>query len=271
MKDQFFELNIDVNNGPFVATGIHDGHSVRDKLKDRFKLTDQERLREEDPYTGEIARQFDNYIIARRSRFEVDLNRPPDNAVYRKPEDAWGLHVWKEPITDAEVEESMKLYHHFYEQTAAKLAEIIDAYGFVVVYDLHSYNHRREGPDSPPAKQEGNPDIDILTTNIHLDRWGPVLDKLKEVLRNYPYPDGPLDVREEVRFEGKKSHFMQWLLERFQEKAFVPSIEFKKIFMDEWTGEPDQHKLDHLKKAMLETVAPILKEIKTNQKIPATL
>lgn len=271
METPFFELNIDVQNGPVVASGIHNGHSIRENLHGRFKLFDRERLREEDPYTGEMARGFGNYIIVNRSRFEVDLNRSPEKAVYRKPEDAWGLHIWKDPITDGEVEESMKLYHQFYEQTAEKLQEIIDAHGFVIVFDFHSYNHRREGPDKPAAKQEDNPDIDILTTNIALDKWQPVLNRLIKVLQDYPYPDGPLDVREEVRFEGKKSHFMQWLLERFGGKAFVPSIEFKKIFMDEWTGELYQDKLDHLKKAMLQTVPALLQEVKTNEKISATL
>ena len=36
-----------------------------------------------------------NRIIVNRSRFEVDINRPRDKAVYITPEDAWGLHIWK--------------------------------------------------------------------------------------------------------------------------------------------------------------------------------
>ena len=34
-------------------------------------------------------------IIGLRSRFEVDLNRPRQRAVYLEPEDTWGLRVWK--------------------------------------------------------------------------------------------------------------------------------------------------------------------------------
>lgn len=271
MKNQIFEQHIDIQHGPFVVTAIHDGHAVRENLQGRYNLSDQERFREEDPFTGEMARKFGNYIIGTRSRFEVDLNRGPKSAVYRKPEDAWGLKVWKEPITDAEVEESIRLYNHFYENVETQLSRIIDVYGFVLVYDLHSYNHRREGPEKPAARQEDNPDIDVLTTGIHLDKWRPVLDRFKQALQDYPYPDGPLDVREEVRFEGRLSHFMQWILNRFQEKAFVPSIEFKKIFMDEWTGELYQDKLNHLSKALLQTVDPVMEEIRINEKIPATL
>lgn len=269
MEDHIFELNIDVKNGPLVAAAIHDGHHVRNALQGRFKLTDKERLREEDPYTGDIARQFDNYIIGTRSRFEVDLNRAPDKAVYRKPEDAWGLHVWKDGITDAEVEESMRLYHHFYEQVEKKLAAIINVHGFVIVYDIHSYNHRREGPDKPASSEHENPQVNIGTHGMKLEIWRPVLDRFKQVLQAYDYPGGSLDVRENVKFEG--GYFMSWIHKNFREKAFAPAIEFKKIFMDEWTDELIQDKLEHLKKAMQQSVPQLLEEIKVNEKIPATL
>ena len=267
MKENFFDLSIDINKSPLLATAIHDGHAVRDNLAYRYKLKDKERLREEDPFTGEIARQFDNYIIANRSRFEVDLNRSPEKAVYRKPEDAWGLDIWKDPITDQETEESLSLYHDFYKQVEEKISAIIEVHGFAIVYDLHSYNHRREGPEGPPADPNKNPDIDVLTANLYLDKWGPVLKKFKQVLQEYPYPDGPLDVREEIRFEGAKSHFMQWIIRRFKDKVFVPSIELKKIFMDEWTGEVNREKLDHLKKALKQTEEAVLQEVSQNQKI----
>lgn len=271
MDNQFFEDHIKVENGPLIATAIHDGHTVRDSLQNLFHLNEQERLREEDPFTGAIARQFDNHLIALRSRFEVDLNRSPGKAVYRNPEDAWGLQVWRTPISDEQVQKSLELYHEFYRNAEKQIGALIDTYGFAIVFDLHSYNHRREGPDAPFASQEGNPDIDILTANIHLEKWQPVLDRFMDTLRQYPFPGRPLDVREEVRFDGKLSHFMQWILERFQDKVFVPSIELKKIFMDEWSGKVNPEMLEHLKKALKQTEEPILEEVKNNQNIESTL
>lgn len=272
MNEHFFDIKVDPKKGPLVATGIHDGHELRQNLQEISNLKEEERRREEDPFTGEIAKQFDNHIIVNHSRFEVDLNRAPSKAVYRRPEDAWGLHVWKEnPLPNHLREESMELYNTFYEQVEKKLSEIVDVYGYVMVYDFHSYNHRRQGADEPAANPKGNPDIDVLTTNIQLAIWRPVLNKFEEVLRAYPYPDGQLDVREDIRFEGQHSHFMQWILNRFGEKAFVPSIEIKKIFMDEWTGTVYRDKLEHLIKAFKKTAPAVLQEAKANEKITESL
>lgn len=270
MQDSFFGFSIDANRGPLLATAIHDGHQVRKELDQLFNLSANERLREEDLHTGTIARAFPNYLIGNRSRFEVDLNRSKEKAVYQQPEDAWGLKVWKEPLTSEQVSQSLDYYKNFYEAAGEQIQQIVDKHGYAVVYDIHSYNHRREGADKAAAPK-GNPDIDILTSGNHMENWRPVLDKLMQVLRDYPFPGGKLDVREEVRFTGDKSHFMQWILNRFQDKVLVPSIEFKKIYMDEWTNELYHDKLDHLIKALKETVPAVIHEAEVNQKIPASL
>lgn len=191
--------------------------------------------------------------------------------MYQKAEDAWGLKVWKEPLSQEMVQRSRSLYHEFYEAVFIQIQQLIDVHGFAIVYDIHSYNHRREGADKSAARQEENPDIDVLTSGIQMEHWRPVLDRFMQTLKEYPFPGGALDVREEVRFTGKLSHFMQRILHRFQEKVFVPSIEFKKIYMDEWTNELYADKLDHLTKALKQTVPAVLHEAEVNQKIPASL
>ena len=85
-------------SSPIVATAIHEGHSIRGELSDLFNLTDEERLREEDPFTAEWLNFSDNNIIVHHSRFKADVNRPRDKALYIKPEDAWGLQVWKNDL-----------------------------------------------------------------------------------------------------------------------------------------------------------------------------
>ena len=43
----------------------------------------------------------------------------------------------------------------------------------IVVFDLHTYNHRRNGPDGPPADPAGNPQVNIGTGTMNRDRWAP--------------------------------------------------------------------------------------------------
>ncbi len=271
MEEEFFELSVEIDKGPIIATAIHNGHELRQGLETKCNLSPEERLREEDPYTANIAREFGNHIVVNRSRFEVDLNRSPEKAVYTTPEDAWGLQVWKEPLSEKEVKESLKMYHQFYNEVEEKISTIIDAHGYAIVYDVHSYNHRRKGPDSPAANQKDNPDVDLLTANIDMDVWRPVLNKLKKSLQDYPFPGGRLDVREEIRFKGEKSYFMQWILNRFGSKVFVPSIEFKKFYMDEWTGKVYRDKLVHLQEALKHSMPLVLHEARVNQEIPELL
>src|SRR5688572_6681758 len=100
--------------GPLIATAIHDGHALRDELAPLVSLDEATRSREEDPHTGRIARVVPTHLIAKHSRFEVDLNRPRASAVYATPEDAWGLHVWRASLTDEVIERSLGAYDAFY-------------------------------------------------------------------------------------------------------------------------------------------------------------
>ena len=83
-------------NQPIVAVALHDGHNVRPEVEQLLAISPDERKREEDPFTAgwtDIAESRTGTVL--RSRFEVDLNRPRHLAIYLKPEDAWGLKVWK--------------------------------------------------------------------------------------------------------------------------------------------------------------------------------
>ena len=69
--------------GQVVATSVHAGHEVRPAVAAEMVLPEADRLREEDPFTDVIASAVPSRMITHRSRFEVDLNRPRREAVYR--------------------------------------------------------------------------------------------------------------------------------------------------------------------------------------------
>jgi N-formylglutamate amidohydrolase len=239
-----------------VATAIHHGHLIRKEIQDRSALTAAERLREEDPYTGEWTTVAGTRVVVRRSRFEVDLNRPREKAVYREPGDAWGLNLWKEPLTPEMVDRSLALYDSFYAELEQILKKKVAAYGRFVLFDLHSYNHRRSGPDGPPAAPEENPEVNLGTGNVDREQWGPVVEAFLSALGRFDFGGRNLDVRENVKFRG--GYLSRWIQEQFPGSGCALAVEFKKFFMDEWTGEPDPATQATIGQALSSTVSPVL-------------
>jgi N-formylglutamate amidohydrolase len=173
-----------------------------------------------------------------RSRFEVDLNRPREKAVYLSPADCWGLAVWKSPPPAAIVEKSLSLYDDFYAQVRVLLDQLLTRFSRLVVFDLHSYNHHRDGQGKPPADPQLKPEINLGTRSMDRTFWAPLVDSWLTAVRNYNYLGRRLDVRENVCFFG--GHFPTWIHTQYPKRVCALAIEVKKFFMDEWSGELDE-------------------------------
>jgi N-formylglutamate deformylase len=241
---------------PLVGTAIHEGHALRPEIAERISLDAPQRLREEDPCTEFWTAPAGTRIVGRRSRFEVDLNRPRESAVYVRPEDAWELDVWRAPLPAGAVERSLAEYDAFYAMLGKVLHRLVAMHGRVVVLDVHTYNHRRDGPGALPADPEANPDVNLGTGTMRRDRWAPVVEAFLGSLRGVPVGDRRLDVRENVRFRG--GNMARWIHETFPANVCVLSIEIKKFFMDEWTGIVDMACVEELLRAIEQTVPPLL-------------
>lgn len=246
--------------GPIVAAAIHNGHDVREIVAERFALSEEAQLREEDPCTAEWAQIAKTQIIGLRSRFEVDLNRPREHAVYLQPVDAWGLEVWNQPPDAELVEASLREYDAFYAAVEQLLRGLVHDFGHVVVYDLHSYNHRREGWCGPASKAESNPEINIGTGTMDRTYWGPVVDRLIAELRHYDFQGRYLDVRENVRFRG--GYLGTWIHETFPKQVCAIAIEVKKFYMNEWTGFADPVIVEEIFHALSSTLPGVESELK---------
>lgn len=229
-----------------IAAAIHDGHGLREEVAALMALSDADRLREEDPFTGQAIVDVSTHFIAHRSRFEADLNRGSGTAVYRTPDQCWGLNVWRTPLEDDVVQRSLEYHRRFYVAVAAVLDEIAADYPRFVVLDIHSYNHRRGGADALPTPEADAPEVNIGTFSMPRDEWAWLLDPLMEAMRQYDLGGRHLDVRENVAFQGK-GELARFVHERYPNRGCAIAIEFKKFYMDEWSGVPDQQALDHLR------------------------
>ncbi|WP_026620449.1 hypothetical protein M728_003955 (plasmid) [Ensifer sp. WSM1721] len=245
-------------DSPVVATAIHNGHRTRDAVERCFALSEEERLREEDPFTEFIIRDVPNRIVVHRSRFEVDMNRPRDGAIYLRPEQAWGLKVWTCELPHDLVERSLAMHDEYYEMLKSFLAGIERCYGRFVVLDVHSYNHRRDGPGAEPTVAAEAPDVNIGTFSMDRRKWAHVIDRFAEALRSFDFRGGRLDVRENIAFQGRGEQ-ARFIHEHFPDTGCAIAVEFKKFFMEEWTGTPYVEPLFALRELVAST-QPVLVE-----------
>ncbi|MCV9967099.1 N-formylglutamate amidohydrolase [Pararhizobium sp. BT-229] len=243
---------------PIVGTAIHNGHHLRSDLEDLMVLDGDQRRREEDPFTEFFIRDLPNRIVFHRSRFEIDINRARDGAIYHQPEQAWGLKVWKNRLPEPASSTSLQVHDAYYAMLESYLRGLVLQYGAFVLLDIHSYNHRRDGAEAPEMAFDKAPQINIGTSSMDRQRWAPVLDPFMDQLRNFEFRGAHMDVRENIAFQGKGEQ-TRFVRERFPETGCAIAIEFKKFFMDEWTGEPDIEALTAMRE-MIRLSLPVLEQ-----------
>ncbi len=66
-------------------------------------------------------------------------------------------------------------------------------------------------------------------------------------------------MRENVRFKG--GHLSKWIHENFPASGCCLALEFKKFFMDEWTGEPVAEELEAIPQALEATLPGLIKSL----------
>ena len=236
-----------LGDSPIVGTAIHNGTTVRDDLKPAMALSDPDRQREEDPFTACFISDFPNQIVVDHSRFEVDLNRAREAAVYLSPAQSWGLKVWRTRPSAEQVAASLVRHDDYYALLRRILGDIEARHGPFVVLDVHSYNHRRDGPDAPAASADLTPQVNIGTFSMDRRRWAHVVDPFMERLRAFEFRGQQMDVRENVAFQGRGEQ-TRFIHDEFPATGCAIAVEFKKFFMDEWTGEADPEALDAVRR-----------------------
>lgn len=246
-------------DGPLLGLAVHAGHEIRPELLSWLAIDEATRFREEDPYTDYWTLAFDTQLLTRRSRFEVDLNRPVGEAVCVQPEDCWNLRVWKEGVPTELLEQSLIEHGAFYAELEGVCKRLEDKFGKFVLFDLHSYNHRRSGPSGAVSEPEKNPEINIGTGSMNRNRWSALVDRVIADLRDFDFLGRQLDVRENVNFRGR--HLAKFVHTRFPDSGCALAIEVKKFFMDEWTGRSDSLQVQTILELFRSVVPGVLEEL----------
>ena len=109
-----------------------------------------------------------------------------------------------------------------------------------------------------------NPEVNVGTGSLDRERFGAVVDAFIESLAAAGTSTGPLDVRENVRFRGSAARSLDAQADT-HDRGVVLALEFKKVFMDEWTGEVDRRRTDELAHALASTIPSVEKSLRRGE------
>ncbi|RMG79021.1 MAG: flavohemoglobin expression-modulating QEGLA motif protein [Bacteroidetes bacterium] len=222
-SDGSFHIKIE-HYVPYVCAAIHAGHQLRDDLKQNCVLSDYERWYEEDPQTETFIASLPIVIYGKDSRYEYDLNRRPESAVY---DTAWGKQVWKKPLTPEQKQKSLAKHSAFYKVIDVLLTVLENQYQSCVVYDIHSYNYKRIKAPTP-VFNIGSERINKRKFGHQIKHWARELSKIQiPGVQNTVEINGP--------FKGRG--YLLEFVNQTHPNSLTLATEVKKIYCDEETGE----------------------------------
>lgn len=220
-SDYSFTIKIE-DYVPHICGAVHDGHQFRKSLWENCLHSEYDRWFEEDPNTKEMVQSFPIVIAGCDSRFEYDLNRAPETAIY---EDAWGKKLWRNPLPENERKLSLEKHTNFYKVVHALVQKIEEIYGIAVVYDMHSYNWKRWDREVPV--------FNLGTANVDNERFGEFIEDWREALSTIKLPHG-IESTSLINdtFQGN-GYFLKFITSNFK-NTLVLATEVKKIYCDEY-------------------------------------
>jgi hypothetical protein len=219
--DKSFSIKID-RYVPYICTAIHNGSNIRAELSNKIALDDYERWYEEDPHTADFIASMPITLVGNDSRYEYELNRK--EPVY---DEAWGKQVWRKPLSKKELLVSAQKHENYYKVTHALIEKLEDLFGASLVYDVHSYNHKRWDRDVPV--------FNIGVEKIDTEKYAKYINNWKEELEQIELKD--ITVKAELNdvFYGR-GYNLEYITNNFN-NTLVLATEISKIYCDEKTGE----------------------------------
>ena len=226
----------------FAGISMHSGNRVREEILNILSVSESDRYREEDPYMDRFITDFPIRIMGRDSRFEYDLNRNPYRAIYDFDKPTWGLKIWNREITEAERSRSIQKHREVHELMEMVCSYLLKQNRYAMLFDLHAYCYQRETRQD--WQDDDRPEINIGTGAVNRDVFEPVITCFKSNLRRTLIHDHKLRISENEIFFG--GYLSRHLSRMYHDRLLVLALEYKKIFMDEWTGELYPDVLDKL-------------------------
>ena len=220
-SDYSFTIKID-EYVPYVCAAIHDGHQFRKELWSNCLHSAYERWYEEDPETKNMVISQPIIISANDSRFEYDLNRATEDAIF---ETAWGKQLWKTPLSKNQVQKSLNKHINFYKVVNALVGKLENNFGAAIVYDMHSYNWKRWDREVPTWN--------LGTKNIDNNRFGEDIEMWQTMLTEIKFPYGIKSTALINNTFYGNGYFLKYITKTFK-NTLVLATEIAKVYCDEY-------------------------------------
>jgi uncharacterized protein (TIGR02421 family) len=211
---------------PYICFAIHNGGNFRSELREKLNISKMERWHEEDPFTWRFIEALPLRIVVHDSRYEYDLNRPQEDALY---DTAWGKKVWKNELSESEKSLSLQKHNDFYRVVDALVEKLERDFGGSVIFDIHSYNFKKYGGNSADF-----PTFNIGTEKID-QKYRKSINKFIKELEKIDLTPLYNRVAENEVFFGR-GYLLSHITENFK-NSLVFALEIKKIYVDEESGD----------------------------------
>ncbi len=232
-----------------LGVALHAGSRIRSGLDELLLINAEKRAREEDLYTDLLLKDFPMVLVAQDSRFEYDLNWEEAHCIYEYGVKKWGLDIWKRPLTNTERIATLQKYREFHGLLELLIEFLVSGFGTAILYDVHSFRYQREEHIS--WWEDPRPEINLGTRYINRDYFALQVEAFLEEISGLYLNGKELRVGENLVFPG--GYLTRKYAASHNKQVLVLAVEFKKIYMDEWSSTLYPERLDLLKNSLYQT------------------
>ncbi len=232
-NEETFELLTDLDEGfalkieeyvPYVCFSTHSGSKIRKEAKKNIAISQRKRKYQEDPHTEDFVVSMPIMAQGLDSRYEYDLNRSPENAIY---EEAFGYKVWKKALTEAEKKKALQKHQNFYTVISVLLQKLESKFQACVVYDIHAFNYKKIERETPM--------FNIGTEKIDNRKFGNFVKSWQKELEKIQLPEIESTVKINDVFHGR-GYLLEYITKNFS-NTLVLATEIKKVYCNEEKGD----------------------------------
>jgi N-formylglutamate amidohydrolase len=209
---------------PQVCVALHDGSGFPFDLEQHCLLASADRIFEEDPHTAELVVSQPIVFAGMDSRYYYDLNRSPEHCDQTI---VFGRRVWKRDVHPLS---SLAKQRHekFYALLKVLVDKLVELFGYCLIIDIHSYNYSRIDRETPL--------FNLGTANYKREEEHLFARQWQQVLADISFPGIRRPVAENDVFKGD-GYLLHWVQREFPQTCLTMSIDIKKIYCNEVTGE----------------------------------